>query len=165
MYDFSRSFWKANMVPSTGHFRWMKTNAEMTRFSMHFNPSETLHFGRNFRAIYLLADANYFRNIFGNPETWLFAKWEQLACSEINTGALIACLAGSEFQWQIPCRWLPKCVQEKEYFPTRLPSWKNTRGGVSKLAFLYSFLFHFRIFWCKNGERETKRSKKRHAKG
>jgi hypothetical protein len=47
----------------------MKTNAEMTRFSMHFSPSETLHFGVNLRAIYLLADANYFRNVFGSPET------------------------------------------------------------------------------------------------
>jgi hypothetical protein len=47
----------------------MKTNAETTRFSMHFNPSETLHFGGTFRAIYLLADVNYFGNVFGSPET------------------------------------------------------------------------------------------------
>jgi hypothetical protein len=47
----------------------IETNAETTRFSMHFSPSETLHFGVNFRAIYLLADVNYFRNIFGTPET------------------------------------------------------------------------------------------------
>jgi hypothetical protein len=35
---------------------------------MHFNPSEMLYFGVDFRAIYLLADANYFRNVFGSPD-------------------------------------------------------------------------------------------------
>jgi hypothetical protein len=46
----------------------MKTNPETTRFSMHFNPSEILHFGGNFRAIYFLADANYLRNVFGSRD-------------------------------------------------------------------------------------------------
>jgi hypothetical protein len=97
----------------------------------------------------------------------LITRPEQLACSESNVGALIACSAGSEFQRQIPWRCLPKCVQEKEHSPTDFLLGKYWRGGfkVGLFALLLVLLFvSFSHFWRKNGEKETRRSAKRKVK-
>jgi hypothetical protein len=97
----------------------------------------------------------------------LITRPEQFACSETNTGALIACSAAWSFRRQIPCRCLPKCAEEKEHSPTDFLLGKYRRGGfkVRLFVLLLVLLFvSFSRFWQKNDEKEAKRSAKRNAK-